>query len=239
MRHSRTILLGSVGLVLLGAFLVTELGRRPVATAESAEADLQAVFEQKYQAWLDYIKQPDICFSSRIDPYIANSQFKEIVALGVPALPLIMEKVENERGLTYACMSHAASRILKRKNWKEGWVREWWKTGRLDIPKEFDTSFGNWQDAQARGDSHKAASALANLEGIGVLGLPLLVDKVAAGKAELISLISRLTDGAVKVEASTEQVLSWWAGNKAKWALPEENKSQAAPQPPLPTDAAQ
>ena len=133
----------------------------------------------------------------------------------------------------YGCMTIAASRIIKRK-WKQGEViRIWWGKGRFDVPKEFDGHFASWQDAAARHDSQKAAAALADLEGIGVLVLPQMVEKVAAGSLELVPVISRLTDGAVKADATAQQVLAWWAKDKAKWTLPEESPAPAAP-PPAP-----
>lgn len=230
MWNRRTVLLLSVCLVVLGGLLVALLGRGAVV---AAEPDLQAVFEQKYQAWHDYIRQPEIAGSSTIGPYVTNQPFRDIVALGVPALPLIIGKVEEGGGVF---MAGAASIILKRRNWREGdriWT--WWKTGRLDVPKEFDAHFASWQEARARHDSKKAAADLANLEGIGVLVLPLLVGKVASGQSEdLIPAISRLTDGAAKADATAQQVLAWWAKDKAKWTLPEEKQPPSAPPPPVP-----
>jgi len=216
--------------VCLGLYFSTLLMSKGTSEPSTAKSDVNLIFEQKYNIWIDYIKSEKIG-SSRIHDYTQNAAFKEIVALGVPALPLIMEKIEHEYGLVYGCMSIAASQILRHKAKKLEPVRIWWNTGRLEIPKEFETNYKGWLDAEASGDRQKSEAAIKAIEGLGTLAIPLIQEKIAAGKNKLIPIISRLTDGAVKSNATKEQVVAWWAKDKAKWTLPEKKKPETAPAP--------
>jgi hypothetical protein len=232
MRHWKPILLCLVCATVLGGCGTPPGESPPPPITESAQPEPSAVFQQRYQAWRDYIEESGIGFRSDTEPYTENQPFRDIVALGVPALPFIMDEEREGRSVF---MAYAAVEILKRKNWKEGdLVWDWWRTGRLDVPKEFEAHFSTWQDAQARGDLEEAAAALTDLEGIGTLALPLFVEKAAAGKTDLIPAISRLTDGALEADATAQQVTAWWAKNKAKWTLPEEKPARMAEGPALP-----
>ena len=199
-------------------------------SASAADQDLRSIFEQRYQAWRSYINKPEILSSCSMAPYVKNKPYEDILALGVPALPLIMEKVSDKGELKSIFMARAAGKILKRKNWNEGdriWI--WWENGRQDIPKEVDQYVAAWQEAKKRGDDKQAAEALKKLEGVGILGLPHIVNKLGSGKHDLIAVISHMAGGAVGADASEEQVKGWWMKDKAKWMMIDERPKAVPP----------
>ena len=113
------------------------------------------------------------------------------------------------------------------------WKR-WWEEYRPTIPARVEVLHRQWKGAIDQGKSAEAEQLYGAMRDLGVLALPPVVDAISQGEQGLVPLVSDLTDGAVKADASKEQVITWWADNKAKWTLPEESKPEAAPTPPAP-----
>jgi len=51
-----------------------------------------------------------------------------------------------------------------------------------------------------------------------------MVDKIKMGDTELIEVVSELTAGKVKHNATAEECLDWWEKNKEDWLIPFPNK---------------
>ena len=83
--------------------------------------DLKAVFETKYKAWKDYCSQPSISVSSDTTRYINNDPYREMIQLGIPALPYMMEKIGSDPSGHFLCalmppnMKSAVPMITKKK----------------------------------------------------------------------------------------------------------------------------
>ncbi len=79
-------------------FAMLVLGSIPVLGTPTGHQnrDAKMVFESKYKAWQEHCKQPEIGLSSSIKPYIDNDPYREMVQLGIPVLPYMIEKIEND-----------------------------------------------------------------------------------------------------------------------------------------------
>lgn len=69
------------------------------------------------------------------------------------------------------------------------------------------------------GDEIKTQKILKEIENLGILALPLLVEEIAKGEDPLIQIVAELTDGQVAEDASPTACLAWWAANKSYWTM--------------------
>lgn len=211
----------------------------PTGLASAGEKNraqaLRAVFEQKYQAWLDYIEQPEVASSSNATVRWDCVPFQEIVALGVPALPLILEKMDEgassvHQGSPYSrFLSHAFTVIMNTHTQADLSPQGWWETVRPQVPQRFAELFAERQAALAQGDNAKAQQTVRQIRNeLGALAVPLLVEKIQAGEPGLIPTLALITRGAVAPGATLEQVTTWWEQDQARWILPSEAEQPAA-----------
>src|SRR5438445_5837457 len=73
--------------------------------------DKKKIFEHYFREWLKLIQKPEIMTSSNTSDYLDNEPYKAIVQLGIPILPLIMEKIRQG----FFLFNEAASRIMNLK----------------------------------------------------------------------------------------------------------------------------
>ena len=71
--------------------------------------DLNESFEKAYRKWRSYCEQPILSEQSSDLPYINNSPFRDIIALGQEAIPLIVAKMKNDRNAHF--LIHALRQI--------------------------------------------------------------------------------------------------------------------------------
>ena len=56
-----------------------------VLICQASDMDVEAIFEQRYNAWKRWVSN-----HPHVSTYIVNQEFRNIVALGVPAIPLVL-----------------------------------------------------------------------------------------------------------------------------------------------------
>jgi hypothetical protein len=159
--------------MLLSALL--SIGCWP-ANAEEPTKDMKTLFESRYGAWKEYIKQPAVRVNSADSAYTDNKPFEEIVELGIPALPYIVEKLEKDTSAHF--LIYAMKRMTKKKfvlkkvgegryitddfpgmviegsgNQRRAklWIR-WWKEGRKQTPQLFRKLYSRWKQLGKNGE---------------------------------------------------------------------------------------
>jgi hypothetical protein len=231
-------------------------GEVPLAAQPPAAGDVESLFEAKYAAWAAWL-QEHASPSSKIDlsTLFDNQPFRDIVALGPPAVPYMVDKMEQNHWI-----GEALSRITKFK-WHERrvgpgpgqWVwiieefpelaeetrwpwrglwRKWWNEGSQKTPQWFDQRYREWQEVLAQGKGLEAQEKYQRIIDLGIGALPYMVEKIQAGDTALVGAVSTLTQGAVGATATPAQCIEWWNANKANWTLPwGENGAQSSPAP--------
>ena len=224
---------------------------------EDRGQELKRVFSEKHRAWLESRREVQGITSvlDRKAVFDDNQAAEEIVALGIPAVPLLLEKLDEDPFLGYVLW-----RITK---WKYGierlgerapdfvWVvqefpdlvgdtgpphnsrvwRRWWHEGRKSTADWFADRYREWKDAKEHGRTDEAAAKYQRLKDLGLPALPLMIDKVRAGDTELVAAITYLTDGKLTQTASQEQCLGWWQANNKKYTLPPVDADETAAEP--------
>lgn len=198
-----------------------------VARASASNAELREVFEQKYEAWKAWVKDHGM-----LSVLAANQSFEDIVALGVPALPYLVEKIEENPEDFH--LEWAVRRISKKRfekaEWPDGRVGdsisaakmcvEWWKRGRHDSGEEFHQLSGRWKQLRSEGEREKAQETYEMLINLGIAVLPYLAANVE-NEPELTPAILRLTGDQLPPNATPAQCKQWWEKNRFKWELPK------------------
>ena len=87
------------------------------------------------------------------------------------------------------------------------------------------------QVKQNRPDETSAINyCLHKISKLGVAALPLMIQKIGEGETDFILLVSELTEGEVKKDATAQECLLWWANNKQRWIIPfKEADANAQP----------
>lgn len=204
----------------------------------NAEENIEKQFEIKYQAWKEYISRPEITVQSIAGERFECTQFQEIVKLGLPVLPYIIRKMEenpDERLLWKAIEEITKVKIrgkyYKQKNvfifpnfpdWKprENVYLYWREKGRKQTPEQLEISFTNWKYLKKQGKEEEARKKYQKIKDLGIATLPYVMEKIQQGEIELIPIVSYLTDDAVKKDLTPSECVEWWNKNKDKWILP-------------------
>jgi hypothetical protein len=231
-------------------FLAVVLAFSPLALyAQEAPSDsLQQEFEQRYRAWRGEMASvvsptgsPDLRPSAARD---------ELVAMGVPSVPILIERYY-EYGLPIVLASitkwHLGWEKAKTPGGDLMWIceefpevsyamgesldwrtlpRRWWEEADVLVPRLFAERYRLWKDAVAQGPPEEVAKRLKRLRDLGVWALPLMIEKVRAGDADLIASVSYLTDGALPEDATAAECLRWWEEHKADWIVPPAPKER-------------
>jgi hypothetical protein len=66
-----------------------------------AKEDIKDKFSRLYAEWQNYINQPKIQFSSRFDARTNCKPYEEIINMGNPAVPLLIEKMEKGKSTNW------------------------------------------------------------------------------------------------------------------------------------------
>ena len=216
--------------------------------------DIHAAFKSAYTEWTEYVRTnipSNIMMRSTIPSslFYDNKPFRKLLALGVSAVPEIMEKCHDDRRLlealrrltkweyhtirtgktpeTYTWNIEEFPQIKQKGGPPDGldvW-RYWWESGRKETASRFNTAYGNWKTQREAGKEFEAQSERRRIFGLGIAALPAMMVKVEKGDADVIPLISELTDGATKADFKPAECLDWWAKNKQIWLLPTNNEN--------------
>jgi hypothetical protein len=215
------------------------------AQKDDQTAALRALFDEKYEAWQEYCRQPEVWSRSRGGgQFVQNEPFREIIKMGIPILPLLIEKVETSP-LEGRLLHFALTDITKKKfhvNQEEIdgqllWVAEefpdippgrshpdtnllwsrWWREQVHFTPEQFESLYEKWKNPER---PEMAEKHYAKLIDLGIAALPTMVQKVAAGDAGLVPAIAELTEEAIAPTAQPAQCLEWWEQERDKWSIP-------------------
>jgi len=217
--------------------------------------DVKLLFEVKYNAWRDWLRENKPPTPSSIiymDDLYDNEPYKEIVKLGVPAIPYIIEKQQEDRMLGYALYQITKWKYhIKRKGekpsefvWtveefpdirqKDGppdsrrlWLR-WWKEGRKLTEQRFEKLHREWQELKKQEKDEQAKKKYQRIIDLGIAALPSITQKIEQGDTDLIPVVSELTDNKVKNNAKKTEYLDCWKKNKENWLIPFPNKKPTA-----------
>ncbi len=202
----------------------------PFAQGQATQpADIRAELERRCQAW----KQALLANPIRSD-LTGFPEFDRIVELGIPALPYIVEKLEQNRESFAFGLEAAVWRITKKRfqaaEWPEGTLGDaktaavlyvrWWREGRKEAPRVFEKLYTEWRGLKQAGRTAEAEDKHKAIVDLGIDILPYLMEKMKAGDEELLGTVNRLTNGALGSAPTRSRAAAWWAENKDKWTLP-------------------
>ena len=236
--RARQVMVGAGFAVAIGlAIAIAILARAPTADAKSE-------FEEKYQAWLRYSSEK-ASVRSEIDAEMLfdNRAFRGIVKLGIPIIPFVVEKQQQDHLLGYALhkitkLKLHTHRLGKDPNewvWtveefpdireKQGppdsrtlWLR-WWREGRSLTDRRFASLYLEWEELKRQKADEEAERVYRRMIDLGVAALPNMMQKVELGGTDLIPAISELTDGKVQKKATASACLAWWERNRKNWTI--------------------
>jgi hypothetical protein len=236
------------GLTLLTVGVLTAQLQAEEATTNPAVS--QVDIEAKYRAWRQYVdaqmKARPTSQRLRSDYYPVelvydNEPFRDLVALGVSALPYLIPKMKEDGDVGWVVGRITKWRIhIERRGdsprdyvWSLTDFPEvtsengppgpptgrriyayWWQTGRMKVPGILDRLYREWQERGNAGDDSGAKDRYQRMVDLGVVALPCMVAKVQAGDGRLIPAIAELSDKAVAKDATPEAVQTWWARKK-------------------------
>jgi len=156
----------------------------------------------------------------------------EIVKLGIPALPYIIEKMEKGNFFLTLPFYILTKKKFEKSEWPEhGGSKaaaqmciQWWKEGRKEIPQRFDNLYTDWNSLKQSGKTAEAEEIYKKIVRLGIIVLPYLVEKISEGDTVLIPAVSKLTNGELKEDTKPEECMDWWNKNKEKWYIPIEDE---------------
>ncbi len=192
------------------------------AFAESIDAR----FEERYATWKAWIATNE--FRST---YTACKEYYDIVALGVPAIPFMIGKMEECFDDFH--LSTAVSIVSKREFDKSEWPVEklgdsktaaklyvhWWRVGRFQTGAQFRDLYARWckfNIERELGDADRVYKQIVNL---GIPVLPYLIE-IIDKSPEFVAAVSILSGDALPKNASLEETKTWWEKNKEQFTLP-------------------
>ena len=198
-----------------------------------AQQNIDNIFEAKYQAWIEFCSSAGVKFLSHAGPTFTCNEFKEIVKLGLPALPYIAKKLEQDHLLWKAIEDIAKVKIRGIYDKKtsevvfpdfpevkqgEDHYLYWWKEGHKLTKIKFDELYSKWKKAKEINDvdSEKYYQSMINL---GLPVIPFMISKINDGDIEFVAAISQLTDGELKNDTSPLACRDWWNNNKERWTI--------------------
>ena len=141
---------GLTAVMLVSLALILQRGATPATQAKTPTPDRNTErskqqekvlkeYEQAFDSWKTYIQRPEIQASSRTSDYIDNPPYRQIVALGKPALPFIMADIaKGEFFLNDAAKQitgidvvklYPHEQVLGEQDVSRLWLRWWKKNG--------------------------------------------------------------------------------------------------------------
>ncbi len=215
-----------------------------------ADENIKGEFESKYERWKEYISTPEVMVHSIAGPRYNCSQFQEIINLGLPVLPYIFEKMEQdpEGEFLWKAVEIIAKLKIRGKFDKEtnlvffpdysnlkaneNVYLYWWHEGRKQTPQRFEALYKDWKSLKKQGKEKEAEKKYQGMKDLVIVAIPNFIEKIEKEKEfDLIPALEYLTDGEisqVKIKniANDEEKIKfcvdWWNKNKEKWKIPVE-----------------
>jgi len=201
-------------------------------------------FEKEYQNWLALINMPEIYLSSISTLRTDNDEFRKIIQLGLPVVPLLINKIKqksvNSQWLPFAVVSILKMKIdtIFNKNLnkfiyidypnfdnKENFILYWWDEGRKETSSIFNKYCAVYEAAVKENGKDVSKELLMKIKGLGIDALPYIVEKMKGGYEYLIPVFIDLTtvkdsEKNLKETSTKEECFKWWEENKEDWLLP-------------------
>ena len=220
---------------------------------------VKSLFESRYSQWLaQRMRRPSVSSVFDARRVYENEAFRSLVDLGVPAIPYMMEKFERDHLIGHALYRvtkwHCHIKRIEEAPRQYVWIVEefpdiqqrggppdygllwsrWWKELVPSTPKRFARLYEEWKDLRERGKLKEAKDVYNRIVDLGVVALPLMIEKIEQGDTELIRAVSGLTDGRVTEDAKASECVEWWKKNEARWLIPStpSEKSPGSGSPP-------
>jgi hypothetical protein len=202
----------------------------------NAQESVEMQFETRFQSWKEFCLRPEVMALSDAGPRFTCNEFKEIVALGLPALPYIAKKMEqdpDERLLWKAIEVIAKVKILgeydRRTNKvvfpyfpklkpSEDPYLYWWREGHKLTQNRFNELYSIWKQLN-ESNNEEADKIYQKMINLGLPVLPLMIEKLENGDKNLIPAISNLTDSEISVDASAIECITSWNSIRGKWTI--------------------
>jgi hypothetical protein len=198
---------------------------------EQSHSLRKSVYEG-YQKWLHHATKPEMESSS--GPNLYDEGMTDIIALGIPAVPIILETMHwyanNEHDSQVFHLQYALNQIVKvnfqgylfrytrglSSQYNDAWEK-WYRNSDKYTKMEFELNIAAWQGFKHDENPELVKEVMRRITNIGVFVLPYLIKEIQNGKIDLIPIVSILTDGKVPSDATSEQCLTWWENNKERY----------------------
>jgi len=197
--------------------------------------EIKTQLENRLKLWREYIQEN--LYSS---DFTDNKHYREIVNLGIPASPCLIEKIEEG----VSALGDAVT-IITKKRFEEYeqpeyivWdskstataVVKWWPKARKETPQKFRKLYNEWKNLKNQGNEKEKEEKekLEQIRALGIAALPMIIEKIREGDKELIPIVSKLTSAQVDPNTSISQCFAWWQDSRQKWLIPFPNKRPIA-----------
>jgi hypothetical protein len=205
-----------------------------------AENNIKTEFDKKIKSWQTYISKTKNLDDTKT--HINSSPFKNLVALGVPAVPFVIKRLETNPDAIW--LNKVLEKILKIRrfestydkekkqfvfnkdlNVSDGvniWVR-WWKVDKYNTKERFDKIYKEYEQVRSLRSHKTYREKYEKVTDEGIPILSKLIKKIRRGEDTLIPMVAVLTNGEVKILTSVKKTLEWWdEKGKEIWADPLE-----------------
>jgi len=213
------------------AFRIGFLVALLAALAIGQDIDLKDRFEAEYRAWKEQVGE----ITPSSSPHY-NEHMTEIVKMGVPALPLIIEKMEKHEYEWDFQLKFAFSLITRKTFEKEDWPEgkpggahtkaamyiDWWHNGLKDTENSFNRHYQEWKKYQEEKNFEEAEKKLRNIKNLGIAAIPFMIEKIKEGDLEFIKKISDHTNESLNENASRDECIAWWNENRDKYTIVQD-----------------
>jgi hypothetical protein len=213
-------------------------------------------FEVLYHVWRHWVDDLDhggLEFSSASQDWLYdNEPYRQLIALGPPSLPCLVAHLREDSTLedaigriagvtlhvhrTALAPGHSLWTIDELPGYQQAdrapdpadvWLR-WWNVERFHTPERFEKLDAERQALLQQGDAKGAQEKYERIQNLGIAVLPCLRDKIGQGATDLVPIMSALTNGAVKPDASPADCAKWWNAHKQEWTLPAATATDKA-----------
>lgn len=204
-----------------------------VSVAIGQDADLKDRFESEYRAWKTMVGE----ISPSSAPHY-NEHLGEIVKMGVPVLPFIIEKMEKkEFGMDFLlefAVYSISRKGFEKEDWPEGkrggshaaaaMLIDWWHNGLKDTENSFNRYYQEWKRDHAENKEEEAEDKLLSIKKLGIAAMPFMINKIEEGDLEFIKIISDHTNESLSEDASKDECIDWWNENEDKYTIIKEDE---------------
>ena len=204
---------------------------------QASDVDAETTFAQRYNAWKLWVSR-----HPHMSTYIANQEFRDIVALGIPAIPFVMEKVEKcpEDFELVSMVGIVSRRRFRKDEWPQNKVGDvlsavsmylhWWRVGRFQTGEQFRVLYGKWKALRKERKDDEAGKVFRRIVDLGIPVLPDLMEIVDV-HPEFIAAVSELSGGELPPGATSAECKEWWAKNRDRFTLPGQQSADTSNTP--------